>query len=259
MPSEWYDSGCGGPRARWLDDGQIEVEGEPAPYREVPDGVYQWRDLIIEMAAKHSLPPHFVAGIMSLESGGRADAGSPAGAMGLMQLILPTARAMAGDDQLTAEEVYDPRTNVDLGCRFLKQLWDRYDGSPIKIPFGYNAGSARCGTGTHRGQYGSGEPCAPNRWGLVADCWGKDAVTIDYAGIVMGYANAALAAGFPADAQAVSESPTSAATATWGKRIFLMVAGVAVAIGALSLIDAARKRKNPSPLALFALVPFLPP
>ena len=27
-PSTWFDSGCGGPRARWLTDGRIEIEGQ---------------------------------------------------------------------------------------------------------------------------------------------------------------------------------------------------------------------------------------
>lgn len=228
MPSEWYDSGCGGPRARWTDEGFIEIEGLALPSKTPPDAVFDWKDLVIEMSARHDLPPCFVAGIMSLESGGNPRAGSPAGAMGLMQLILSTARSMAGDNSLTTDEVYDPELNVDLGCKFLRQLWDRYDGNPIKIPFGYNAGSARCGVGKHRGQYGNGEPCAPNRWGLVGDCWGKDAVTIDYAGIVFAYSNGALEGGFPADARSAVEGVSSARLASWAKKMGWVALGAGV-------------------------------
>lgn len=235
MSSEWYDSGCGGARARWTDESFIEIEGEGFPDRSLKDDVFLYQDKIIAHAADFDLPPHFVAGIIGLESGGNATIASPAGALGLMQLMPATARSLAGQDDMTTEEILEVDTNLHLGCKFLRQLWDRYDGNPIKIPFGYNAGSARCGVGKHRGQYGSGEPCAPNRWNLVGDCWGKEAITVDYAGIVFGLANNALSRGFPSDASGLV-SPGEARGASWAKKIaWVTIGGVVIGLFAMVL------------------------
>lgn len=238
MPSEWYDSGCGGARVRWTDEGFLEIEGEGAPDRPLKDAVFAYQDKIIANAADFDLPPHFIAGIIGLESGGNATIVSPAGALGLMQLMPKTARGVAKDDSLTTEDILDVDTNLHLGCKLLRQLWDLYDGNPIKVPFAYNAGKPRCGVGIHRGQYGSGEPCAPNRWGLVADCWGKEAVTVDYAGIVFGLANNALSRGFPSDASGYV-SPGNVKSASWAKKLaWVAIGGAAIGLFALTVTKA---------------------
>ncbi|MCC6596897.1 MAG: transglycosylase SLT domain-containing protein [Rhodanobacteraceae bacterium] len=224
-----FSSGCGGPEYDWTDQMEIEIGGA-IPRRTVPDRVLGYRTLIYDGAEKYNLPPHFIAGIMSFESGGDPDAGSPAGAMGLMQLIHSTAEQMAGQ-KLTTAEIYEPERNVDLGCKFLRQLWDRYKGDPIKIAFGYNAGSARCGSGCVRDYQTKGRPCiaacTPNQFNLVADCY-KNGVTVDYGGIVAGYANDALLSGeFPI------ERPDGAGTGGDQSRGWLTTLGKAsLAVGA---------------------------
>lgn len=194
-----FSSGCGGPSYDWSSDMRILIDGQE-PRRPVPEPVSGWGALIYDAAETYTLPAHFLAGIMALESGGKADAGSPAGAMGLMQLIHSTANAMAGRT-LSVQEVYDPVINVDLGAKFLRSLWDRYKGDPIKIAFGYNAGSARCGAGCVRDYTAPGRPCVsdcqPNQFNLVADC--SSTTTVDYGGKVAAFANQALATDFPID------------------------------------------------------------
>lgn len=181
-PSTWFESGCGGPRARWTSEGLIEIENEGAKSRALPEGVKKWRDLIVTKANKYDLLPQFVAGVMALESGGKQDAVSSANAYGLMQLLSKTASDEAGRKVTGEELLNDADLNVDLGAKFLASLMKKYGGNPIKVTASYNAGSPKCGVGA--------KCTAPNRWSLVTDC-GKDGVSVDYPSIAFGYTNAA--------------------------------------------------------------------
>src|SRR5574342_158371 len=182
--SVWFDSGCGGPRARWTEQGLIEIEGEGAVSRTLPEGVKKWRDLIIKHAAMHNLLPQFVAGVMGLESGGDQNAKSSANACGLMQLLPTTATDQAGRKVTCDELLSNADLNVHLGTKYLAELMTKYGGNPIKVSAAYNAGSAKCGM--------SSKCTAPNRWNLLTDC-GKGGASADYPGIVFGYTNAAAA------------------------------------------------------------------
>jgi hypothetical protein len=115
-PSDWYKSISGyGPRVRFLDDGRIEIEGKGVVKEDIPTAVNQWASVIWDAANKYGLPAHFLAGIMSLESGGNKNAGSYAGAYGLMQLTLDTAKQFKGRKVTKEELLSDPVLNVDLG------------------------------------------------------------------------------------------------------------------------------------------------
>ena len=70
---------------------------------------------------------------MGAESGYRADAVSPAGALGLMQLMPGTARSLGVTDPL------DPLQNVLGGAEYLRQQLERF-GSVEKALAAYNAG-----------------------------------------------------------------------------------------------------------------------
>lgn len=185
LPSDWFGSGCGGPRARWLPSGAIEIEGQGTPKRALPAKVEQWTQEIHRASTKHGVPWNLTAGIMALESGGKQDAKSPANACGLMQLLPSTASkpTLAGRLVTCNELLSDPKLNIDLGTKYLAELMDRYHGNVIKVGAAYNAGSAFCG---------AGKKCtSPNRWNLVTDC-GPSGQAVDYPGIVIGYANSAL-------------------------------------------------------------------
>ncbi len=71
---------------------------------------------------------------------------SPVGALGLMQLMPATAKAVAEEigveydkDRLTS----DPGYNSQLGTQYLAQMLDRYDGSVVLAAAAYNAGPHR--------------------------------------------------------------------------------------------------------------------
>jgi peptidoglycan lytic transglycosylase len=95
-----------------------------------------------------SFDPALVWAIMREESAYRARVSSPAGALGLMQLMPPTAGRVAGELGLSGfvtERLFDPETNIRLGTYYLRSLIERFDGSrPLAIA-SYNAGPEAVG------------------------------------------------------------------------------------------------------------------
>ena len=95
--------------------------------------------LIVRAAQRHRLAPALVRAVVQAESSGNPRAVSRAQAYGLMQLRIPTASEMAGRP-VTIEELYDARTNLDLGCRYLRRMLQNYDGDLRLSLMAYNAG-----------------------------------------------------------------------------------------------------------------------
>lgn len=96
-------------------------------------GVGQWDDLIEASAARHGVDPDLVRAVMRQESGGGRSARSPVGAMGLMQLMPGTARALGVKDP------WDPAQNIEGGVKYLSQQLRQF-GSVEKALAAYNAG-----------------------------------------------------------------------------------------------------------------------
>ena len=82
-----------------------------------------------------------VHAIIRQESRFKADALSPAGAQGLMQLMPKTAQATAQKTRLPLGSLSNPKINVSLGCAHLRELLQKYNGSLILSIAAYNAGS----------------------------------------------------------------------------------------------------------------------
>ncbi|WP_259805511.1 lytic transglycosylase domain-containing protein [Aliiroseovarius crassostreae] len=78
--------------------------------------------------------PAWVLALISVESAGRADAVSSAGAQGIMQLIPATAARFG------VEEPDNPEENIKGGVAYLNWLMEHFDGDPILAMAGYNAG-----------------------------------------------------------------------------------------------------------------------
>jgi len=85
-------------------------------------------------ASAHGLPEALLQAVIEVESGFNADAVSPKGALGLMQLMPQTARALRVDDPR------DPQRNVEAGARYLKELMARYGNDVSLALAAYNAG-----------------------------------------------------------------------------------------------------------------------
>lgn len=98
--------------------------------------------LIEEHAGKHGYPTELMMGIVREESAFDPLRESYANAIGLSQMIFPTARRFGkgtGID-ITRENLRNPEKNVTIGSRFLGFLWKKWDGHIMLIPPSYNAG-----------------------------------------------------------------------------------------------------------------------
>jgi hypothetical protein len=89
--------------------------------------------LVEKVAARYQLPPALIHAIIEVESDYNPRCTSPAGAMGLMQLMPETARALGISDP------YDPAQNLDGGCRELRSYLDRFGRLDLALA-AYNAG-----------------------------------------------------------------------------------------------------------------------
>jgi soluble lytic murein transglycosylase-like protein len=92
------------------------------------------RQLVDEAADRYGLPRKLVHSVVKAESAYQPNAVSPKGAIGLMQLMPDTARALGADP-------YDPAQNIDAGARHLRDLLVKYDGGLYRALAAYNAGA----------------------------------------------------------------------------------------------------------------------
>lgn len=92
--------------------------------------------LIQDAAEAHGLDPALVAAVVEQESAFQVQAVSPAGAMGLMQIVPGTAA------ELGLLEPFDAAANLDAGSEYLAWLIDRYGGVELALA-AYNAGPGR--------------------------------------------------------------------------------------------------------------------
>ena len=87
----------------------------------------QWDDLIIEMANKYGMDPALIKAVMYQESGGDPNATSPAGAMGLMQLMPGTAAGVASELGWSSYDPYNAEQSIEMGTYYLANLISTYD------------------------------------------------------------------------------------------------------------------------------------
>jgi soluble lytic murein transglycosylase len=105
-----------------------------------------WWDTIQAESAKNNLDPYLVASLIRQESEFDPSVVSYANAYGLMQLLPITGKAMAREEGLTHFETFqllDPETNIRLGCRYLRQMLDKFGGVQEYALAAYNAGDYR--------------------------------------------------------------------------------------------------------------------
>jgi len=101
---------------------------------------------IEEAAKRNGLDPALLYGLVRQESRFVADIVSTAGAVGLMQLMAPTARWVAkqtGRSELRTLKLDDPALNVELGSYYLRYVMDRFGGLTALATAAYNAGPGR--------------------------------------------------------------------------------------------------------------------
>jgi peptidoglycan lytic transglycosylase len=103
-------------------------------------------DIITQESRARGLDPYQVAGLIRQETIFSSRARSSANAYGLMQVLIPTGRLTARkygvNREVTAESLYEPRLNIQLGTAYLKDQIDKF--GPIEyVAAAYNAGPLR--------------------------------------------------------------------------------------------------------------------
>lgn len=96
-----------------------------------------WGPYINEAAARYAIPAQWIRAVMAQESGGQEQAVSPAGAMGLMQIMPATYEELREANNLGADP-FNPEDNILAGAAYIKEMYARY-GAPGFLA-AYNAG-----------------------------------------------------------------------------------------------------------------------
>jgi soluble lytic murein transglycosylase-like protein len=109
-----------------------------------PEHAYD--EFIREASLQYRVDATLIRSVMQIESAFDALAVSPAGALGLMQLMPEVAAEMG------VEDPFDPRQNVMGGVKYLRRLLDLHRGNVRLALASYNAGA------TNVTQYGGVPP-----------------------------------------------------------------------------------------------------
>jgi soluble lytic murein transglycosylase len=105
-----------------------------------------YRNQITNGAKRQYVDLAWVYGIIRQESIFMKNAGSHAGALGLMQLMPATARLVArkiGIRVSGRQSILEVNTNISLGTAYLRQMLDTFNGNYMLATAAYNAGPGR--------------------------------------------------------------------------------------------------------------------
>jgi soluble lytic murein transglycosylase len=131
---------------------QVALRAPSSLLSETPDGRARWvwdcafpqpyAGAVADAEASLGLPAGLVFGVMRQESGFDAEVVSPARAVGLLQLLPETAKAVAerAGTPFDMAQLTRPEDNVRLGARYLRELSDKLEADPLRVAAAYNAG-----------------------------------------------------------------------------------------------------------------------
>lgn len=112
----------------------LEPENETSSINSTYANKSQLISMINQVAQKHGVDEKLVQALIKQESGFNPNAKSKVGAIGLMQLMPSTAKAMG------VKNPYNATQNVEGGVKYLKSMLSKYNGNVILALAAYNAG-----------------------------------------------------------------------------------------------------------------------
>src|SRR5688500_2848823 len=116
---------------------------EPLTAKQIADSPVMFRAELLAASKKFKVDPRFLLAIMKQESSFRANAKSPAGARGLLQLVYDTAikyKSKAGYPNLQPDQLYSPSVNIAVGAAYVADLKSQFGGLYEAIAASYNGG-----------------------------------------------------------------------------------------------------------------------
>jgi soluble lytic murein transglycosylase-like protein len=116
---------------------RFEVEEPPPAQALKPTPPTTLEEIVSAASSSSHVDPDLIMTLIGAESAFNANAVSPKGALGLMQLMPQTASHLGVGDPL------DPVANVKGGTRYLRELLDLYHNDLVKALAAYNAGPKR--------------------------------------------------------------------------------------------------------------------
>jgi len=115
-----------------------------------------YRDQVFYYSNLNKVDPYLVTAIMRVESNFKSQANSARGARGLMQIMPETGQWAAQQINLAnydSAQLYEPERNIQIGCWYLRQLGQDFNGDYPLILAAYNAGPGRVRTWLLTGQW----------------------------------------------------------------------------------------------------------
>jgi soluble lytic murein transglycosylase len=132
----------------------LDIPDLPRKYWEALFPKAYWSDLK-RSAAANGLDPYLVASLIRQESEFNPSAVSRANAVGLMQLLPKTGKAVAKEEKMkryNSSLLFSPAVNLQLGTRYFKGMVDKFGGFEYALA-AYNAGSDRVEDWLSQGKY----------------------------------------------------------------------------------------------------------
>lgn len=120
------------------------------------DSTLAWKDLISQKASEWKLPATLIGAIISVGSGGQANAKGTTGRLGLMQLTRDDANWLSDPafpgrtpewGGVPTEMILDPTWNVHHGCKLLRYFLSQKAGDLLLALALFTTGSVTCGVG----------------------------------------------------------------------------------------------------------------
>ncbi|MHB1276502.1 MAG: tetratricopeptide repeat protein, partial [Candidatus Humimicrobiaceae bacterium] len=103
---------------------------------------YAYKDLVLKYCTEYNVEPDFLLAIIREESRFKADAGSHAGAQGLMQIMPATGKSIAGQIGINFSEsiLHDPETSITMGSYYISQMLSNFENNKYYALGAYNGG-----------------------------------------------------------------------------------------------------------------------